>query len=203
MTSKLSAKGVAVYRGERCLLQNLDFALNPGELLKLDGHNGSGKTSLMRAIAGLAEIEEGEIRWNGAPIREQRQSFQNQLVWLGHRIGLKNDLTLIENLRFEMSLRRASDRDLDEVLSYVGVERLKRLPLRVLSAGQQRRVALARMLLSAAELWMLDEPFTNLDRDGRALVLQLVAEHLSAGGMTIMAAHQEVDIDAPISTIRL
>ena len=194
LTSKLSASGLTLFRGERCLFTDLAFALDAGEMLLLEGKNGSGKTSLLRAIAGLIEFEAGQIEWNGVAVKKQRQVFHGALAWLSHRTGLKGDLTLIENLRFEASLRAQKDVEFDAVLLRLGIERLTKLPLRALSAGQQRRVALARMLLTDVPLWLMDEPFTNLDRQGRALVLELVDEHLEAGGMCIMAAHQDVEI---------
>lgn len=203
MTATLSADKLTLIRGERCLFEDLSFALNSGELLLLEGRNGCGKTSLMRAIAGMLSLESGEISWNGEPVLKQRQAFHGALVWLAHRTGLKGDLNMMENLHFEQSLRAQSSRDPEEVYARLGIERLRRLPLRSLSAGQQRRVALARMLLADVPLWLLDEPFTNLDREGRKLVMQLVEEHLSTGGMCVMAAHQDVEIDAPVTKIRL
>jgi len=203
LTEKLSATNLTLIRGERCLFQELDFALNPGELLLLKGQNGSGKTSLLRAIAGMLSLESGEIFWNEAPVLQQRQEFHGALVWLAHKTGLKGDLTLVENLRFEASLRPQSDNDLAVVCERVGISRLKRLPLRSLSAGQQRRVALARLVLADVPLWLLDEPFTSLDRDGRHLVTQLVEEHLTSGGMCVMAAHQDVEINATVHRVSL
>ena len=203
MTAKLSAEDLTLLRGDRCLFQNLSFALNPGELLILEGSNGSGKTSLMRAIVGMLELEAGAIEWDGVPVHKNRQRFHGSLVWMAHRVGFKADLTLLENLRFEAALRPSSDKDLDEILQRLGIERLTRLPLRSLSAGQQRRVSLARMLLSNAPLWLMDEPFTNLDRTGRELVIELVEEHVQAGGMCVIAAHQDVVIDAPMHMVRL
>ena len=203
MTAKLSAKELTLIRGESCLFQGLGFALNPGELLLLEGQNGSGKTSLMRAIAGMLSLEKGEIFWNDRPVSRQRQEFHGALVWLAHRIGLKGDLNLVENLRFEASLRPQLDVDATAVCERLGIARLKRLPLRALSAGQQRRVALARMLMADVPLWLMDEPFTNLDREGRKLVMELTEEHLLKGGMCVMAAHQDVEIDAPIIRVAL
>lgn len=203
MTAKLSASDLTLFRGERCLFKNLDFALNPGELLLLEGQNGSGKTSLMRALAGLLEFESGEILWNGKSVREHRQEFHGTLVWTAHRTGLKSDLTLVENLAFESRLRLRSRAEFDDVLERLGIKRLKRLPVRSLSAGQQRRVALARMLLSDATLWLMDEPVTNLDRDGRKLVMDLVSEHLGRGGMCIMAAHQDIDVKGTVQRVML
>ncbi len=203
MTAKLSASELTLIRGETCLFQDLGFALNPGELLLLEGQNGSGKTSLMRSIAGLLSLETGEIFWNDEPVSRQRQEFHGSLVWLAHRTGLKGDLTLVENLRFEGILRPQADVDQGAIFERLEISRLKSLPLRSLSAGQQRRVALARMLLADVPLWLMDEPFTNLDRDGRKLVVQLVEEHLEAGGMCVMAAHQDIDINATINRVAL
>ena len=157
----------------------------------------------MRAIAGMLSLETGEVFWNQRPVRAQRQVFHGSLVWLAHRTGLKGDLNMLENLHFERSLRQQSARDVESVYSRLGIERLRKLPLRSLSAGQQRRVALARLLLADVPLWMLDEPFTNLDREGRKLVMELVEEHLAGGGLCVMAAHQDVEINAPTTKIRL
>ncbi|HEX5788533.1 MAG TPA: cytochrome c biogenesis heme-transporting ATPase CcmA [Woeseiaceae bacterium] len=203
MTHTLTADDLLLIRGERCLFANLSFTVNAGELLLLEGRNGSGKTSLLKTVAGILEPEAGEVRWNGEPVRMQRQAFLAATAWLGHRIGFKSDLTAIENLRFEASLRPVRTRDIEEALERLGVLRLKKQPLRALSAGQQRRVAFARMLLAAAPLWLLDEPFTNLDRDGRALVTELVAEHVSDGGLCLLAAHQDVAVDVPTQRIQL
>ncbi len=203
MTAKLSAEDLTLIRGERCLFRGLSFALDSGEMLLLEGANGSGKTSLMRAIAGMLSLETGEVRWNGESILKHRQAFHADLVWLAHRTGLKGDLTADENLRFESSLRRQSGKNQDSVYERLGISRLRKLPLRSLSAGQQRRVALARMLLADVPLWLMDEPFTNLDRDGRALVMDLVTEHLDDGGMCVMAAHQDVDIGGTVRRVTL
>ena len=203
MISTLSAENLTLIRGERCLFEGLDLAVTSGELLILEGRNGCGKTSLMRAIAGMLSLETGEVFWNDQPVRKQRQNFHGSLVWLAHRTGLKGDLNMLENLQFERSLRQQSTRDSESVYERLGIERLRKLPLRSLSAGQQRRVALARLLLADVPLWMLDEPFTNLDREGRKLVMELVDEHLAAGGLCVMAAHQDVEIDAPTTKIRL
>jgi len=203
LTAKLAGTDLTLFRGERCLFQHLQFALDPGELLILEGSNGSGKTSLLRAIVGMLELETGVIHWDGKPVRGQRQLFHSSLVWMAHRVGFKADLTLLENLRFEAALRPASNNDLDRILVRLGIDRLTRLPLRSLSAGQQRRVSLARMLLSDAPLWLMDEPFTNLDREGRDLVVKLVSEHVQVGGMCVIAAHQDVQIDAPTQKVRI
>ncbi len=203
MTAKLSGRDLTLFRGERCLFKRLNFALNPGEMLLLEGANGSGKTSLLKAILGMLELETGEVSWNGEPVRNRRQRFHAALAWMAHRVGFKADLTLLENLEFERALRPQRGDDIVSVLERLGIERLRQLPMRSLSAGQQRRAALARMLIADVPLWLMDEPFTNLDRAGRALVFKLVREHLGRGGMCVLAAHQDVDIDATIHRIEL
>ena len=203
LTAKLQATGLTLYRGDRCLFTSLSFALNTGELLLLEGSNGSGKTSLMRAIAGLLTFDEGKIHWNGNPVDSDRQSFRGDFTWLGHRTGLNSDLTPVENLRFDTVLRARNSASFESVFQRLGITRLAPLPVRLLSAGQQRRVALARLLLSATPLWLLDEPFTNLDREGRALVLELVDEHLDNGGLCVMAAHQDIDVRNTVRSVKL
>ena len=203
MSIKLTGTNLTLFRGDRCLFKGLSFALNPGELLLLEGRNGSGKTSLLRAIAGLLELETGEIELNDVPVRKERQFFQNSMVLMSHKVGLKGDLNLVENLQFEAALRPQSGLEFEDILQRLGINRLKRLPLRALSAGQQRRVALARLLMSAAPLWMMDEPVSNLDSEGRVLAKELIAEHLQKGGSAIVAAHQDIDVDVPTHRIKL
>ncbi len=203
LTAKLSATELTLIRGEHCLFTGVSFALKSGQVLLLEGPNGSGKTSLLLALAGMLELESGEIRWCDKPVRDDRQAYFQSLVWMAHRVGLKADLTLVENLQFESSLRPIAEIDFSAVLERLGIDRLKKLPMRCLSAGQQRRVALARLLLSAAPLWLMDEPFTNLDKDGRELVREMVGEHLTGGGTCVMAAHQDVIVDAPTQKVIL
>lgn len=203
MTTKLAAKALTLIRGEHCLFRDLSFALDPGGLLLLEGANGSGKSSLMRVVAGLLSVESGEVEWNGVSIRKQRQEFHSSLAWMGHRPGFKGDLSLRENLRFESALRPQGRQDLDSVFEALTLTTVSRIPLRQLSAGQQRRVALARLVLADVPLWLLDEPFTNLDAAGREQVLSLVQKHLENGGMCVMAAHHEVQIAANVDRIVL
>jgi heme exporter protein A len=194
LTELLSGQDLCLFRGDRCLFKSLAFALNSGELLVIEGPNGSGKTSLLRGIAGLLEFETGTIRWAGEPMSTRYQAFRADLVWLSHRVGCKADLNLVENLRFESGLRASNDEMLASVFERLSLTRLLELPMRSLSAGQQRRVALARMLLARARIWMMDEPFTNLDRAGQSLVRDLIAEHIATGGACIVASHHALDV---------
>ncbi len=203
MKVKLSAHNLTLIRGESCLFKDLSFTLNSGELLVLEGQNGSGKTSLIRAILGMLNFESGEIFWNDISIKKQRQEFHRSIIWLSHRTGLKKDLTLLENLSFECSLRSKFEDELSKILKKLNIFDLKDLPIRSMSAGQQRRVALARLLLFDAPIWLLDEPFTNLDDKGQAIVLDLINSHLSSGGICVIAAHQEFNIDATKVKVKL
>ncbi len=203
MKVKLSAHDLTLIRGESCLFKDLSFTLNSGELLVLEGQNGSGKTSLIRAILGMLNFESGEIFWNDISIKKQRQEFHRSIIWLSHRTGLKKDLTLLENLSFECTLRSKFEDELSKILKKLNIFDLKDIPIRSMSAGQQRRVALARLLLFDAPIWLLDEPFTNLDDKGQAIVLDLINSHLSSGGICVIAAHQEFNIDATKVKVKL
>lgn len=203
MTELLSGRGLCLFRGDRCLFKTLDFALNAGELLVVEGPNGCGKTSLLRGIAGLLEFETGTIYWSGESMHECYQAFRADLVWLSHQIGCKADLNLVENLRFESGLRATNDASLTSVLDRLSLAGLADLPMRSLSAGQQRRVALARMLLARARIWMMDEPFTNLDQAGQSLVRELIAEHVATGGACIVASHQTLEIEGSTHRVTL
>ena len=203
MSPLLEADSLCLLRGDRCLFRDLRFSLEAGELLVIEGPNGSGKTSLLRAIAGLLEFEEGSVSWRGRHVRENAHDFRSNLAWFSHRVGFKGDLTLLENLAFEAGLRATACARLDAVLAELGLSTLVSVPFRSLSAGQQRRVALARMLLATGRLWMMDEPFTNLDRDGQSLVVELIERHLAGGGICIVASHQHLDIDGSTRRIDL
>jgi heme exporter protein A len=203
LTELLSGQDLCLLRGDRCLFRSLEFALNVGELLIIEGPNGSGKTSLLRGIAGLLEFETGTINWAGKAVNENYQGFRGDLVWLSHKVGCKADLNLIENLRFESGLRATDEEKLQSVLERLSLTRLVELPLRSLSAGQQRRVALARLLMARARLWMMDEPFTNLDRAGHDLVEELITEHLGAGGSCVVASHHALDVTGETRRVTL
>jgi len=189
----LTVSGVHVWRGDRHVLKGVSCHVGPGQTLHVRGPNGAGKTTLLRVICGLLHPEQGEVRWNGEPIARVRSSFQRALVYASHEPALKADLTALENLRYSVGLRqRLSTEELTTYLERAGVGALAGLPVRALSAGQRRRVALARLLALESSLWLLDEPYTNLDADGAALLSQLLEEHRARAGLALVVAHHEV-----------
>lgn len=193
----LEVEQLHLWRGDRHVLRRLSFSLGEGRALQLLWPNGAGKTSLLRVLAGFLHPEEGQMRWNGASTTLDRAAFHRDLAWLGHDLGLKGDLTALENLRFAVALRReASDAELRARLAGAGLPRhALDLPVRQLSAGQQRRVALARLSLWDARLWLLDEPASNLDAEGQAFVAQAIDGHLAGGGSALIATHQALPLD--------
>ena len=191
----LKATNLHLWRGERHVLRGVSFEIGAGEALHVSGPNGVGKTSLLRVVCGLLHAEEGEVCWNSVPTRTANSAYLGSLAYLAHDTALKGDLTAIENLRFSVGLKRPlTDADARAVLGELGVEACAHLPCRVLSAGQRRRVALGRILLSDARFWVLDEPFTNLDVASSAHVAGTLARHLEQGGLALIAAHQGLNL---------
>ena len=202
----LSTHDLACLRGDRRLFRDLSISLQPGRLLRVEGANGSGKTSLLRLLAGLALPAAGEVRWQGRPIRRQREAYAQALVYLGHLGGLKDELTPLENLRIEAELcgLPAPAAALSAALEHWGLARQAKLPLRVLSAGQKRRAALARLNLAAAPLWILDEPFNALDVDAVAALGRQIEAHLARGGLAVVTSHMALPIaPAQMQSVRL
>ena len=178
------------------MFQNLDFLLAPGGALVLRGPNGAGKTSLLRLMAGLARPAAGEIRWNGQPVPENREEFNGAIHFLGHRDAVKPALTVMENLAFHARLRgTAHEEKLDDALRRMNIATLADLPARFLSAGQTRRLALARAFAADAPLWLLDEPAVSLDSAAVAIVVKAVALHCADGGMAVVSTNVPLDID--------
>ena len=181
-------------RGDRCLFSELSFDLSAGELLHLHGHNGSGKTTLLRTICGLITPTDGEVRWQGGNVRRLRDEFARELVYIGHKNAIKADLTGTENLRIACQLAGVpvTEKQAWDALEKMGLRGHEDLPVRVLSQGQKKRVALARLLLSKSPLWILDEPFTALDKAAVSYLQTVIQEHVDGGGMVMLTTHQEV-----------
>jgi heme exporter protein A len=192
----LETSGLACERGGLRLFANLDFTLAPGELLRVRGPNGAGKTTLLRTLAGLTRAAAGTIRWRGHPIGDE---YREDMLFLGHAPAVKDELTVQENLEFSARLSGLKDLDCTRALERLAIGRLASLPARFLSQGQRKRVALARLALSAATpLWLLDEPYSALDAEGIACVSGLCAAHLAGGGMVALTSHQDVDISGAL-----
>ena len=195
---------LACARGDRPLFRDLSFAVSPGELLHVRGENGSGKTTLLRALCGLSQPASGEIRWNGQTIQEQPETYREQLCYIGHGNAIHGDLTPIENLQFEACIGAEDRIDAQPALDAQGLGRVASLPAKLLSQGQKRRVALARLTVLARTLWVLDEPFTALDIRAIDRLLAALARHLDRGGLCILTSHQEVAVaDWPVRTLTL
>ncbi len=194
----LEALNLGCARGERRLFSGLNFSLRAGNVLQAFGPNGSGKTSLLRIICGLLAPVAGEVRWDGTNIRRLAEEYFAEIAYVAHQDGVKDELNPIENLRISSGVagRPVNKHDARAILERVGLSEQERLPARLLSAGQRRRLALSRLLASRARLWILDEPLASLDDDGAALARKLISEHLGNDGMAIIATHQEMILSA-------
>ncbi len=194
-TAVLEARDLAGERGGRLVFAGVSFKLARGEALVLLGANGAGKTSLLRVLAGLGRVAEGVLSWEGENVAEDLLAHAARIALLGHLDALKPQLTVFETLRYEARIRGGS---VDEAIAAVGLEPLAEAPVRILSAGQRRRVALARLLLGNHPLWLLDEPTVALDAAGVATLGRIVAAHRARGGMVVASSH----LDLPIENAR-
>lgn len=194
MTLELILENISIQRGDRKLISNLDAHWKSGDFVQIEGHNGIGKTSLLRIVAGLATPLTGKIYWQGEEIRRQREEFAANLLYLGHQSGIKPELTPWENLKFyqRVTPSKQGDEILWEVLDKVGLFGREDLPAGQLSAGQQKRIGLARLWLSDVPLWILDEPFTAIDRQGVKNLATLFEEHTENGGIVLLTSHQDI-----------
>ncbi|MFI4905635.1 MAG: cytochrome c biogenesis heme-transporting ATPase CcmA [Steroidobacteraceae bacterium] len=194
---ELTADNLQLWRGEQHVLRGICLAVAGGQCLQVTGANGAGKTTLLRALCGLVPLEHGRICWRGRDIVDDPATFHGELNYLGHDNGLKADLTAAENLRYAAALRRrVQARDIAAALARTGVAEAAGQLLRRLSAGQRRRVALARLALTGGALWVLDEPGSNLDERGQALLVELIDGHLRSGGAAVVATHRTLDLPA-------
>ena len=192
----LEARGLRCERDERLLFEALDFRLRAGEVLQVAGPNGSGKTTLLRALAGLSSRVSGELLWRGQSLEAARWEFLRESLFIGHEPAVKPGLSPRENLRWHAALwQRTSGHGIDAVLARLGLARCMDTPAQHLSAGQRRRIALARLLLSPARLWILDEPFTAIDLDCVAQIEELVAAHAREGGAVLLTTHHRLALE--------
>lgn len=192
----LEARGLICVRGERQLFQDLNFTVSNGDCLHVRGENGVGKTSLLRLLTGLSKPDSGEVLWNGLSIAKESSDYHRALLFLGHRDALKEDLTALENLQLYAALDDIHLPD-DKALAALwrfGLRGREHLAVNCLSAGQKRRVLMARMLTRQAKLWILDEPFNALDIHAVQALQGLIAEHLEQGGLVILTSHQQVSL---------
>lgn len=188
----LSAENLNCIRGERVLFEGLNFNLSSGTALHVQGVNGSGKTSLLRQLCGIAQVDQGAITWNGVNT-QNNLAFLQTSAFIGHKDGLKNELSCIENLRAYQKLEaQADEQQLDDCLAQLEILSCADLSTHQLSFGQRRRLAFARVLLTKFNLWILDEPFTGIDRDGRLLIETICEKHLVSGGLITLTHHRSL-----------
>ncbi len=193
-TYSLVGAGLSCIRDDRVLFEELNFTLVSGQILLLEGKNGSGKTSLLRILCGFREADAGELRWCGEAINDS--SFFAQMAYVGHLDGVKKELSVLENLKIALALNSPGHYSIDQALSKVHLEGYDDVLVQALSAGQKRRLSLARLLITDNVLWILDEPFTSLDKQGIALIETLMAEHCASGGMIVLTSHHDIDLPA-------
>ena len=202
----LKLTGVSCVRGTRRLFDSIDAVIHAGQLLRLQGANGAGKTSLLRTLCGLSSPDRGEVHWNGQSLASQRDEFHRDLIYIGHAAALKDDLSALENLLAACLLggQRPATEALMQALAAAGLRQREHLSARSLSQGQRRRVALARLLLEpTARLWVLDEPFNALDAAASDWLLGVLTGQLRRGGIVVLTSHQPVAIDPSLPQVTL
>lgn len=205
MTVLLETIDLCCERDDRTLVDHLNLSVEAGSIHRVEGPNGSGKTTLLRVLCGLSSRYRGDIRWKGQPLHRVRTDFLSTLLYIGHGAGIKAALTPRENLQWHRALKGGDDSGgvIDTALARVGLYGFEDAPCFTLSAGQQRRVALARLFLVPAGLWILDEPFTAIDRQGVRELEQWIAEHAAGGGSVILTTHHELAIEHPVQRLTL
>ena len=200
-----SVSNLSCSKGDKRLFSGVSFTLQPGQWLHLEGDNGVGKTSLLRLVCGLSALEEGEITWNNQAVSKDPQTFRANLAYLGHQLALKDDLSPLENLQTDAAIvgRQLTASDAKQALAQMGLRGRENLPVRVLSQGQKRRTALARLLVSSAKLWVLDEPFVALDSMAQNALSEVINAHLAKQGMVLLTSHQAVSLGGQGFSYRL
>lgn len=192
-TANLNVKNLACLRNEQVLFRNLNLSLSPKNVLFLEGENGSGKTSLLRILCGFRLADEGEITWGEQLISTMPEYFHN-ISYVGHKNGIKDELSVEENLNLMRSMATASDIKTESVLKEIGLFKQADVLSRQLSAGQKRKLALARLMMTNNSFWILDEPFTSLDKATVGFFESLIKQHIGRGGMLILTSHHEIDL---------
>ena len=194
--SRLQVAGLACARGHATLFKDVSFEIDAGDWIAVRGPNGSGKTTLIRCVAGLTRADRGEVSWKGRRVREDPEGFHADLLYAGHLAGIKDDLSAEENLRGLLKLRAqdAGPEAVRAALAEAGLDKRRHLPARRLSAGQRRRIGLARLLLDSASCWLLDEPLTALDDAGQQLFARALRNHLDRGGLALVATHHDLPV---------
>ncbi len=205
MSEGLELRDLACVRGRRSLFRGLNLVLPPGQLLRVSGVNGAGKTSLLRMLCGLLAPAQGQVLWQGQGVHGAREAFHQQLIYLGHAAALKDDLSPLENLLVATRLGGwpADEPAARRALADAGLRGREHVPSRILSQGQRRRAALARLPLGGARLWVLDEPFNALDTAATAWLLGLIEAHLQRGGMAVLTSHQPVALSDGVPQVSL
>ncbi len=194
MPALLETRDLTCVRDDRTLFENLNVALGAGQILLVEGKNGSGKTSLLRILTGLSLPESGDVFWHGDPIAAVGPEYYEQVNYIGHHDGIKRDLTCLENLRLVQAMGKPVDMDLDEALERVNLYRFGDNFVATLSAGQKRRLAMARLVVTEAQVWIMDEPFTSLDKASMAMFQTMFEQHLANGGVIVMTSHHDIDM---------
>ncbi len=191
----LVAEDLSCLRNDQLLFEGININLLSGEVLQVAGANGSGKTSLLRILSGLALPEEGNISWNGEAIQYVRSKYVQDMHYIGHTNGIKAELTPLENLVIAQALTIPRQGfSCEDALAQMEIEDLADIPVRKLSSGQRRRVALSVLLITQARLWILDEPFTSLDGSSRLVVKQMIEAHACTGGLTVIVTHEPLEL---------
>lgn len=200
----LGAQGLHCERDDRVLFDGLSLEVSPGEVWQVQGANGSGKTTLLRILCGLNSSYEGQVCWQGKAVAEDRAAFAAGIFFLGHAPAIKRSLTARENLRWYCASQgQGSDADISAALDRFRLRGYEDFPVFQMSAGQQRRVSLARLCLSSAPLWILDEPFTALDRKGVQALEQFLVDHAASGGAVILTTHHELAMPCELRVLNL